>query len=92
MVGHRPHRLHGETALMADVVKFPGMTRLNMNPDDVLNGALGEMDQVVICGFDKDGKQYFASSVADGAEALWHLHRAIHALMKITDELENGEH
>jgi len=75
---------------MADVVKFPGITRHDLDADSVLEEAMGHLDTVVICGFDKDGKQYFASSVADGADALWHLERAKHALMKITDELENG--
>ena len=75
---------------MADVLKFPGITRLDIAADSLLEAAMGELDTVVICGFTKDGRQYFASSVADGADALWHLERAKHALMKITDELENG--
>lgn len=75
---------------MADVIKFPGITTLDLNADDVLQDAIGQLDEVVICGFDKDGKQFFASSVANGADALWHLERAKHALMKITDELEHG--
>lgn len=77
---------------MADVVRFPGITKLDLDPDDVLTKALGQMEQVVICGFDKDGNQYFASSVSDGGTSLWHLERAKWALMKITDEIENGEH
>ena len=75
---------------MAEVVKFPGITRFDLNADDVLQEAIGQLDEVVICGIGKDGRQYFASSVADGADALWHLERAKHALMKITDELEHG--
>jgi hypothetical protein len=75
---------------MADVVKFPGVTRLDLDADDVVQEAIGQLDEVVICGIDKDGNQYFASSVANGADALWHLERAKHALMKITDELENS--
>ena len=77
---------------MADVTNFGGITKLDMDPDRVLNAALGQMDEVVIGGFDKDGNQYFASSVADGGQALWHLERAKWALMKITDELENGDY
>lgn len=77
---------------MTGIVDFTGITKLDMDPDRVLNAALGQMDEVVICGFDKDGNQYFASSVADGGQALWHLERAKWALMKITDEFENGEH
>lgn len=75
---------------MAEVLQFTGLTKLDINPDQVLERAMGQLEAVVICGFSKDGKQYFASSVADGADALWHLERAKHALMKITDELEHG--
>lgn len=77
---------------MTDVVRFPGISYLDLDPDQVLQEAVGKLDQVVICGFDKDGNQYFASSVADGGQSLWHLERAKWALMKITDDLENGEH
>jgi len=75
---------------MSDVIAFPGVTKLDTEPDQILEQALGRLESVVICGFDKDGNQYFASSVADGADALWHLERAKYALMKITDRLENG--
>lgn len=75
---------------MADVITFPGITKLGTDPDLILEQALGQLESVVVCGFDKDGNQYFGSSVADGANALWHLERAKHALMKITDRLENG--
>jgi hypothetical protein len=77
---------------MAEVKNFNGITRLDMDPDRVLEAAIGEVTEVVICGFDKDGNQFFASSVADGGQSLWHLERAKWALMKITDEIENGEH
>jgi hypothetical protein len=77
---------------MGDVVKFAGISRHDLNPDDVLQGAIGKLDEVVICGFDKDGNQFFASSVYDGGQSLWHLERAKWSLMKITDDLENGEH
>jgi hypothetical protein len=72
------------------VINFPGPTRLDLDPDSVLQVAVGEMSEVVICGFDKDGNQYFASSVADGGNALWHLERAKWALMKKVDEIEHG--
>lgn len=75
---------------MADITKFTGISRLDLDPDQVLQAAIGEMDEVIICGFDKDGNQYFASSVADGGQALWHLERAKWALMKKVDELEHG--
>ena len=75
---------------MSNVVKFPGISFHDIDPDQVLQEAIGELSEVVIVGFGKDGEQYFASSVADGGQSLWHLERAKWALMKITDELEDG--
>ena len=74
---------------MADIVPFGGVTRLNLDPDKVLQSAIGEMTEVVICGLDKDGNRYFASTQADGGEVLWHLERARWALMQMSDDLEN---
>lgn len=72
---------------MGEVVKFPGITKLDLDPDLVLRDALGKLDQVVIIGFNKDGSEFFASSQADGGEVLWHLERAKHRLMRIVDEI-----
>lgn len=64
------------------VVEFPGVSRLDLDPDRVLRKAVGEMRQVVICGEDKNGRLYFASSLADGADILWWMERAKFALME----------
>lgn len=74
--------------MTAEVVPFPGVTTLDCDPDRVLESAIGQLECVVIVGVAKDGSEYFASSVADGADTLWHLQRAIHKLMKIADETE----
>lgn len=59
-------------------------TRHNIDPQTVLLGALNErMQDVVIVGYDRDGQEFFASSMADGADALWHLERAKHKLMRV---------
>jgi hypothetical protein len=75
---------------VSDVVNFGGVTKLDLDPDRVLERAKGKLLEVVICGLDADGVRYFASSQADGGEVLWHLERAKWALMKITDDLEDG--
>lgn len=75
---------------MSDVVEFTGITRLDLPPERILNRAIeAGMTEVVVCGFDADGKEYFVSSLADGGDALWHLERAKHRLMNMADEL-NG--
>jgi hypothetical protein len=69
----------------AKVVMFDGITRLNLPPDRLLDAAGGKLESVVIAGYDKDGSEYFASSIADGGEALWILQRASHRLLAMAD-------
>lgn len=65
---------------MGDVVKLHCLTKLPIDPDDVLTGALGKMDQVLVIGFDKDGAFYTAASQGDLAQALWIATKFIHKL------------
>lgn len=72
---------------MGEVVNLDNITKLDLDPDRVLNGALAKLESVVIVGFDKDGDEYFASSVADGGTALWLLERMKMKLLQVPDEL-----
>lgn len=72
---------------MGDVVNIGCVTKLDLNPDRVLESAVGELDEVVICGIAKDGSEFFASSRASGADTLWHLQRATYKLLKMADEM-----
>lgn len=72
---------------MGEVVDLPVITRLNLPPDRVLRGALeAGLTGVVVCGYDAEGNEYFASSYADGGEVLWLLKRCEHQLMRTVDE------
>lgn len=72
---------------MADnVVDFNGITKLDLDPDRVLQKAIGELDRVVIVGYHKDGSEYFASSVADGSDVNWLLDRCKLRLLQIVDQ------
>lgn len=63
-------------------------TTLDLDPQILLLKALNErMKEVVIIGYDRDGFEYFASSVSDGGNVLWHIERAKHNLLKITDQM-----
>ena len=68
-----------------NVIPFGGITRLDIDPDLVLKGAVGKLECVVIVGMGKDGQEYFAASVADGANALWYLERSKKKLLEIVD-------
>lgn len=72
---------------MSNVVNINCVTRLDLPPDRVLEAAIGQLDSVVLTGYDKDGNEYFASSVADGGAALWLLERCKKKLLEQVEEL-----
>lgn len=65
---------------------LPIVTRLDINPDQVIESALGRLKDVVIVGYDKDGQEYFASSIADGGTANWLLDRCKLQLLNMTED------
>lgn len=72
---------------MGEVVVLDLVTRLDVPPDRILEAALGQLESVVIAGFKKDGSEHFASSVADGGDALWLLERCKKRLLEMADKL-----
>jgi len=57
---------------MSNVVNLGGATRLDIPAERVLNAALeADLSEVVILGRDQEGNEYFASSIADGADVVW---------------------
>lgn len=73
-----------------NIVDFPGISKLDLDPARVLQKALDAgMTEVVIIGYDRDGGEYFASSKADGAQVVWHIERAKHRLMTIVDAADD---
>ena len=71
---------------MSEIIRFPGITRFDLDPDVVLQEAIGKLEGVVITGFDKEGNSYFASSYSDGGNALWLLEICKKALLEVGDE------
>lgn len=61
--------------MTAKVIPLRCVTKLDLPPDRVLEGAMGQLEGVVVIGYDKDGDEYFASTYADGGEVLWLLER-----------------
>ena len=73
---------------MGDVVMLDIPTRLDVPAERVLSAALeAGLESIIIAGFDSDGGEYFASSLADGGDALWLMERFKMALLKKADEL-----
>lgn len=61
-------------------------TSHDLDPDQLLVEAVGELDDVVIVGYDKDGGEYFAASKSSGADVHWLLHRAAIRLLNSVDK------
>ena len=76
---------------MSNVVKFPGETLLDLNPDDVLEEAKGKLQKVIVIGYTDDGLEYFDSSFADGMIAVWLLERIKMMLLTVVDEDEDDD-
>jgi hypothetical protein len=71
------------------ILDFTGITRLDLPPDRILENLKGELSAVVIVGWDKDGDEFFSSSIADGGTILWLLERCKKVLL---DNIERIEH
>lgn len=76
---------------MSNVVKFPGETLLDLNPDDILDEAKGKLEKVIVIGYTEDGVEYFDSSFADGMIAVWLMERIKMMLLTVVDEDEDDE-
>lgn len=66
---------------MGKIIPIRGVTKLDIPPDRILEAAKGQMEGVVIIGFDKDGEVYAASSYADGGTVMWLLEACKNKMM-----------
>lgn len=61
---------------VAQVIRWRGITKLDLPTELVLQGATdADLRCVVVLGYKQDGEEYFASTMADGADVLWLLER-----------------
>lgn len=70
---------------MPKVIPLNNITILDIPPDRILEAAMGSMDSVVLLGYDNEGNEYFASSIADGSDVLWLLERCKKELLNLED-------
>ena len=69
--------------MKSNVIPLGNVTRLDVPVDRVLDMAKGKIPNgVVIMGYDEDGQEYFASSIADGGTVLWLLERLKQQLLE----------
>jgi len=55
---------------MSNVIKFPGETVLEIDPDAVLEAPKGKLETALVLGWDFNDQPYFAGSTADLGEVL----------------------
>jgi hypothetical protein len=65
-----------------NIVRFTGLTKLDLEPDAILNKAIGELREVLIIGTTLDGNQYLASSSNDAKNMIWHVETAKFMIME----------
>lgn len=72
---------------MGDVIELDVITRLDVPVSRVIETASSSnLESVFIAGCDEGGNYFFASSMANGAEAVWLLEMAKKRLLDIADE------
>lgn len=74
-----------------NIVRFTGLTKLDLEPDTILQKAIGELKEVLIIGTTKDGNQYLASSSADAKNMIWHIETAKFMIMESIFYSEDDE-
>lgn len=69
-----------------NVTNLSQITKLDLPADRVLQSAIDAgIKSAVVIGYDADDNEYFASSIADGADVVWLLERAKLELLRIAD-------
>lgn len=69
---------------MADIVRFSGITKLDLPPERNLQDAIDHgMSTVLVIGWDKTGDFFFSSSTADGGDVLWLMALAQKKLLEV---------
>lgn len=72
---------------MGEIISFRGLTKLDLDPDQLLENNKGDLKHVVVLGYDHEDKFIFASTMADGGDVLWMLELAKLKLYKITGDI-----
>lgn len=72
--------------MTAQVIELETVTTLDLPPERILRKASeADLESVIVIGYDRDGNEYFASSVADGANVVWALERTKLRLLRTAD-------
>ena len=72
--------------MTAEIIELETITSLDLPPERIIRKAVeANLESVIVIGYDSDGAEYFASSVADGGSVIWMLERAKLRLLRTVD-------
>lgn len=61
--------------MSAKIIPFTGITKLDLDPDVILENLKGKTEGFVLLGYTADGEEFFSSTYADGGVVLWLMER-----------------
>lgn len=67
--------------MTAKIIPFSGITKLDLDPDLILENNKGHFEGFVIIGWDKEGEFSAASTYADGGTVIWLLEKCKQKLL-----------
>lgn len=74
---------------MSDIIPFPGSTTLNIDPRQVLEGALkANLKEAIVIGTDENGYFYLASSEGRAPDINWLLDQAKEYLLEYNNVVD----
>jgi hypothetical protein len=83
------HKLNGQPPKpRGEVVVLDVVTKQDLDPDRVLKGAIGELQDVVVIGWDKSGDLWLASNTPYQPDLLWLVKQAEKELFKESEQAE----
>lgn len=71
---------------MAQIIPFRGITKLDLDPDTVLDNLKGQLEGFVIAGYDKEGREFLGATYGDAKVALWLLERCKARVLDSTED------
>ena len=69
-----------------NIINIDRSTTLDIDPDKILGAAIGELNSVVVVGFDKNNRLYMATSLSDMFETNYLLDKYKQLIMNTEQE------
>jgi hypothetical protein len=71
---------------MSNIIKFNGLTKADIEPDIILEGAYNNLKVCFVLGVDRNDELYFAGSTSDCAKAVFIAQKFIKLMLEDENE------